>query len=79
MSQLNQVNEYRRVKTAGVTELVQVNDRWLVPSNVVMVTWESYTTFTQFRVHMLDGTSFITDWSAVSGLQNWSEPLSNTN
>lgn len=78
MSQLLEVNEYRTVRSGGVSEFVQVGTRRIVPSNVVKIHWElEIEGSNRFRVHMLDGTTFITNWPGTDNTANWAEPLHN--
>jgi hypothetical protein len=82
MSQLLEVNEYAYVQTLGVRALTQVGTVQIVPSNVVKMHWETQITvgpFTEnyFRVHMVDGRTFITDAFGAGDLSSWSAPFVN--
>lgn len=78
-STLLEVNEYKYVRSGGETTFVQVGTRRIFPSNVVKIHWElEIGGLTRFRVHMLDGTTFITNWDGTGDISNWNEPLHNT-
>ena len=80
MSQLLEVTEYRYVQSAGVRSLTDVGTVKIIPANVVKVHWESEDLTgnnNRFTVYMTDGHSFITNWSGVNDIQNWSVPFQN--
>ena len=79
MSQLLEVNEYGYVQTQGVSTFAQIGTVKIVPENVVKIHWELEfgEESTHFRVHMIDGRTFITDWGGTGSIQDWSAPFLN--
>jgi len=48
----------------------------IVPENVVKVHWElEIGNLTRFRVHMVDGRTFITNWGGTEDIEDWSAPI----
>ena len=80
MSQLLEVNEYDYVQTLGVRALTQVGTVEIVPSNVVKMHWElEIGGLTRFRVHVVEGRTFITNWGGTGDIADWSAPFVNNN
>ncbi len=78
MSQLLEVNEYVYRRSQGVLTFTQIGTVKIVPENVVKVHWElEINGLTRFRVHMVDGRTFITNWGGTEAIQNWSAPFEN--
>jgi hypothetical protein len=78
MSQLLEVNEYAYVRTQGVSTFTQIGTVKIVPENVVKVHWElEIDGLTRFRVHMVDGRTFITNWGGTGDIETWSAPFEN--
>lgn len=76
MSQLLEVNEYAYVRTQGVSTFTQIGTVKIVPENVVKVHWElEIEGLTRFRVHMVDGRTFITNWGGTGDIENWVVPF----
>ncbi|CAB4174885.1 hypothetical protein UFOVP972_88 [uncultured Caudovirales phage] len=80
MSQLLEVNEYAYVQTLGVLTFTQLGTVQIVPENVVKIHWElEIEGLTRFRVHMVDGRTFITNWGGTGDIADWNAPFVNNN
>ena len=74
------VNEYARIKQENGSTILQYTDHGIRvnPANIVSIYTQGLgyeldgeTTVECFRVHLVDGASFVTDWNGIQDIQNY--------